>query len=133
MVFDIDRFRDFNNTYGHLAGDRVLTHVARVTSETLRSDDLFFRYGGDEFAIIMPNAILKMALKVAEKVRLALSAVEFKVFKNSSQLVRVTVSMGVTEIAKNDDPALIFGRADQALYEAKKAGRNRVAAKPAPA
>ena len=131
VVFDVDHFRVFNNAYGHLAGDRVLIHVARMTAKTLRGDDLFFRYGGDEFAIIMPNAVLKTASGVAEKVRVALEAVEFKIFKNSDQIAKVTVSMGVAEIDRHDDPGRIFNRADQALYESKKAGRNRVAVKSA--
>ena len=127
-IFDIDYFRGFNNNYGHLAGDRVLTHVARVTAATLRGDDLFFRYGGDEFVIIMPNTSQRAAVGVGEKVRQSLGSVEFKIFRNSDQTARVTVSVGVAEMEKSDDPGLFFARADQALYNAKKAGRDQVAA-----
>ena len=129
-VFDIDNFREFNNNYGHLAGDRVLAHVARVTAATLRGDDLFFRYGGDEFIIIMPNTTRQAAFGVGEKVRQSLGAVEFKIFKNSDQTAQVTVSIGVTEIEKGDDQSRFFARADRALYSAKKAGRNQVIADP---
>jgi diguanylate cyclase (GGDEF)-like protein len=129
-VFDIDHFREFNNNYGHLAGDRVLTHVARVTAETLRGDDFFFRYGGDEFVIIMPNTTRNMALIVGEKVRQSLGMVEFKIYKNSDKLARVTVSVGVAEMEKGDDPGRFFARADTALYRAKKGGRNQVLAEP---
>jgi diguanylate cyclase (GGDEF)-like protein len=126
IVFDIDLFRDFNNVYGHLAGDRVLAYVARLTQETLRSDDLIFRYGGDEFVALMPNAGLKAAAAVAEKIRRAVNAVEFKLFKNSDVTVRLSMSLGVSEARPGDDPAAFFARADKAMYEAKAAGRNRV-------
>ena len=127
-VFDIDHFREFNNAYGHLAGDRVLAYVARLTRETLRSDDLVFRYGGDEFVILMPNVNLRAAANVAEKVRRSISAVEFKLFKNSELTVAVTISVGVAELKPEDDAAGFFARADQAMYQAKEAGRNRVSA-----
>ena len=125
-VFDIDHFREFNNAYGHLAGDRVLAYVARLTRETLRSDDLVFRYGGDEFVILMPNVNLQSAANVAEKVRRSITAVEFKLFKNSDLTVAVTISVGVAELKPEDDSAGFFARADQAMYQAKTAGRNQV-------
>ncbi|MDR1044720.1 MAG: diguanylate cyclase [Candidatus Adiutrix sp.] len=129
-VFDIDNFRDFNNTYGHLAGDRILAYVARLTREALRKDDLIFRYGGDEFVILMPNANLEAAMGVAEKVRRHITAVEFKLFKNNDHTVRVTVSVGVAEIKLDDDPSSFFARADKAMYQSKASGRNRVSALP---
>ena len=128
VVFDIDHFREFNNTYGHLAGDRVLAYVARLTRETLRGDDFIFRYGGDEFVILMPNASLESAMAVAEKVRRNITSVEFKLFKTSELTVKVTISMGVAEIKLDDDAASFFARADQAMYKAKTAGRNQVSA-----
>ncbi len=126
IVFDIDHFRDFNNTYGHLAGDRILAYVARLTREALRNDDLIFRYGGDEFVIIAPNAGLESAAGVAEKIRRGITSVEFKLFKSSDLTVKVGISMGVTEMRKGDDAVSLFNRADQALYHAKTAGRNQV-------
>lgn len=128
VVFDIDNFREFNNTYGHLAGDRVLAYVARLTRDSLRSDDLIFRYGGDEFVILMPNATIDAALLVAEKVRRNITSVEFKLFKNSDITVQVTISMGVAEINVDDDPASFFARADQAMFHSKTSGRNQVSA-----
>jgi diguanylate cyclase len=107
-----------------------LTHVARVTADTLRGDDFFFRYGGDEFVIIMPNTTRQMAFIVGEKVRRSLGMVEFKIFKNSDQLARVTISVGVAEMEKGDEPGRFFARADTALYRAKKGGRNMVLAEP---
>jgi len=126
VVFDIDNFREFNNTYGHLAGDRVLAYVAKLTRDSLRRDDLIFRYGGDEFVILIPNASLESAIGVAEKLRRQITAVEFKLFKSSDVTVKVTISMGVSEIKNDDDSVSFFNRADQAMYESKKAGRNRV-------
>ncbi len=126
IVFDIDHFRNFNNKYGHLAGDRILSYVARLTREALRSDDLIFRSCGDEFVILTPNAGLEAARGVAEKVRRSITSVEFKLFKNSDLTVKVTVSMGVAEIKPGDDASSFFARADRAMYRAKTAGRNRV-------
>lgn len=126
IVFDIDNFRDFNNTYGHLAGDRILSYVAKLTRDTLRRDDLIFRYGGDEFVLIIPNASLEAAMGVAEKLRRNIVSVEFKLFKSSDITVQVTVSMGVSEIKEDDDEASFFARADQAMFKSKNAGRNRV-------
>lgn len=126
VVFDIDSFRDFNNTYGHLAGDRVLSYVAKLTRDTLRRDDLIFRYGGDEFVLIIPNASLEAAMGVAEKLRRNIVSVEFKLFKSSDITVQVSVSMGVSEIKDDDDEASFFTRADRAMFKSKNAGRNRV-------
>ena len=129
-VFDVDFFRNFNNDYGHLAGDRVLAHVARMVAETLRGDDLFFRYGGDEFVIIMPNTNLQAAVIVGEKVRRSLETVEFKIFKNSDLMARVNISVGVAEMENGDDAGQFFARADKALFMAKKGGRNQVVSEP---
>lgn len=126
IIFDIDNFREFNNTYGHLAGDRVLSYVAKLTKDTLRRDDLIFRYGGDEFVILIPNASLEAAMGVAEKVRRHITSVEFKLFKSSDVTVKVTVSMGVSEVKEDDDTTSFFARADQAMFKSKNAGRNRV-------
>jgi diguanylate cyclase (GGDEF)-like protein len=128
IVFDIDHFRDFNNTYGHLAGDRVLAYVARLTCKSLRRDDIICRYGGDEFVILTPNAGLEATVGVAEKVRASIAALEFKLFKNQETTVRVTVSLGAAEVLATDDENSFFARADQALYQAKSSGRNRVIA-----
>ncbi len=126
VVFDIDHFRDFNNNYGHLAGDRVLSYVAKMTKDSLRGDDLFYRYGGDEFVVMMPNAGMAAAIGVAEKIRRKIDSVEFKLSKTTDTTVRVTLSMGVAEIKMEDHAESFFARADKAMYQAKTAGRNRV-------
>ncbi len=126
IIFDIDHFRDFNNDYGHLAGDRVLAYVAHMAREVLRSDDLIFRYGGDEFVILLPNSGLDAAVGVAEKVRCHINEVEFKLFKNSDNIVKISLSMGVAEIKADDDEASFLARADDAMYKSKEGGRNQV-------
>jgi diguanylate cyclase (GGDEF)-like protein len=126
ILFDIDNFREINNTYGHLAGDSILGHMGRLTKETLRCDDFVFRYGGDEFIILLPEAKLRDAVKVAEKLRQQIENVEFRLSRTSEQSVRLTISLGVTEVEKDDTVSAVLARADKALYESKFNGRNRV-------
>jgi diguanylate cyclase len=126
VVFDIDHFKNFNNSYGHRAGDKTLIYVSRFTRQHMRKEDLLFRYGGDEFALILPEADLKASYKVANKIRTSIYSVEFKIFKESDLTVRVGLSMGVAQSRPDDDPAALFNRADKALYLAKEKGRNQV-------
>jgi diguanylate cyclase len=126
VIFDIDHFRDVNNNYGHQAGDRILVHLASTVGSTLRFDDFVFRYGGDEFVLILPGAGLSDGMMVAEKVRCAIENLEFVLVKGGTETLRVTVSMGVTEALPGDTPGSILSRADKALYASKQAGRNRV-------
>jgi diguanylate cyclase (GGDEF)-like protein len=97
-----------------------------MTRESLRSSDLVYRYGGDEFVIMMPNAGLAAAIGVAEKIRRNIDSVEFKLSKTTETTVKVTLSMGVAEIESLDHAESFFARADKAMYQAKSAGRNRV-------
>jgi diguanylate cyclase (GGDEF)-like protein len=124
MMIDIDGFKRFNDQYGHIAGDRVLSAVAKVLRKHLRPTDLIARFGGDEFAAFLPGASLDKAMRTAERLR-------EKVLKISpaSLPTLVTVSIGVSAIAPNDDLDALIHRADAAMYEAKAAGRNRVIAK----
>ncbi|MDR2443493.1 MAG: GGDEF domain-containing protein [Deltaproteobacteria bacterium] len=126
IIFDIDNFRDVNNNFGHLAGDGILCHVARLVREALRSDDFIFRYGGDEFIVILPEANLRDTVKVADKLRRQIEVVEFQVNQNSDTTIPVTISLGVSEVVKGDTPTSILARADQALYKSKQSGRNMV-------
>ena len=126
IVFDIDHFKDFNNSYGHRAGDKTLIHVSRFTSETIRKEDFLFRFGGDEFVIILPEVNLKLAKQIAGKVRAAVNDVQFKIFKDSDLMVRVGLSLGVAVAHPDDDPETVFQRADKALYLAKTRGRNQI-------
>ena len=126
IIFDIDFFKDFNNNYGHRAGDKTLVHVARFAAGSLRKEDFLARYGGDEFAIILPEVTLKNAAKVAEQIRRGISQVEFKIYRDSDVSTRVGLSMGVSAGHQNDNPGSVFSRADKALYLAKQKGRNQV-------
>jgi diguanylate cyclase len=126
LIFDIDNFRDVNNSYGHQAGDSILTHMGRIVADLLRCDDFIFRYGGDEFICLLPQAKLSDAAKVAEKIRRAVEGVEFKLSRQSEKTIHISISMGVTEIRPGDNAISVLARADTALYVSKQNGRNRV-------
>jgi len=128
IIMDIDFFKKFNDTFGHLAGDNILRGVARVVRDQLRGDDLPARYGGEEFVVVLPDTSKKDALAIAEKIR---AAIEAHPFQTSSETQgtpgTVTVSAGVA--CFNEDGRAsqeILAAADQALYLAKEQGRNRV-------
>lgn len=124
IIFDVDHFKKFNDTYGHQAGDGVLQAVAATAKETMRSTDTVARYGGEEFVIVVYKAKIEEAVKAAENLREAVAGHEF-VFKGEKKIVQVTISLGVTQVAKGDTPKSLLERADACLYEAKKQGRNR--------
>ena len=126
IIFDIDMFRDVNNDYGHLTGDGILTNLARVVSETLRCDDFVFRYGGDEFIVLLPEARLPDAAKVAGKLRRQVEVIDFKLTRQSEATIRVTISLGVSEAVPGDTATTVLARADEALYRSKNTGRNKV-------
>lgn len=125
LVADIDHFKRLNDGFGHQAGDRVLRAVAQQLAGHLRESDVAARYGGEEFAILLPNTDRDAALGVAEKLR---STIEACAFHYRDTPVKVTISVGLTEFNGDDTPASAFERADQALYQAKRAGRNRCVA-----
>jgi diguanylate cyclase (GGDEF)-like protein len=123
MVVDIDHFKILNDTYGHKAGDGVLRSVAASLDQSIRASDYIFRYGGEEFVILLKKCSLEQSKKVAEKVR---RQVEENFSSGKDQKLSVTVSLGLTQLKENDTEASVFQRADQALYKAKSNGRNRV-------
>lgn len=124
ILFDLDHFKKVNDTYGHLAGDKVLIEVAAKVRDSLRSSDVIGRYGGEEFVLILPETPLEGAAQFAERLR-ALIAAEPVMFDVLS--IPVSVSMGVTEIdAQMGGYNTLTHRADVALYASKGAGRNRV-------
>jgi diguanylate cyclase (GGDEF)-like protein len=123
VLFDIDLFKQKNDTFGHLAGDAILKDLAMVVRSRLRREDVFARVGGEEFAILTPEVGLKGAREVAEKVRVVIEATPFKFEKH---VIPTTVSLGFTIWLGGEDGAdALFQRADAALYAAKEAGRNR--------
>jgi diguanylate cyclase (GGDEF)-like protein/PAS domain S-box-containing protein len=117
-MLDLDHFKEINDRFGHLVGDRVLTHVARVAAASLRGADVVGRMGGEEFVLLLPSADAEQAAAIAERVRLAIGD------KAGEALPRVTVSIGVATLTGEEDTATLLHRADCALYEAKRAGRN---------
>ncbi len=124
-LIDIDHFKRFNDTYGHDAGDHVLTRVAAVMSQNLRPTDLVARFGGEEFVILFPDTELDQAETAANRVRLAVAA-DQQVMDDGRELPNVTISMGVCQLAAGMDVPTLLKTADTAMYRAKKAGRNRV-------
>ncbi len=126
VMFDIDHFKNVNDTWGHLVGDRVLTRVAHTARGILREGDVLLRYGGEEFLAILPAANRDDAQLVAERLR---HAVECAAVQEGATEVRVTLSAGISAIphAEVNSDAELVERADRALYRAKQEGRNRVA------
>jgi two-component system cell cycle response regulator len=124
VMLDIDHFKRVNDTYGHQGGDDVLRAVAATVRATLRDGDLLFRYGGEEFAVLLPYAQGPGVVTAAERL---LRAIEGAPVRVSTSEVKVTASAGVASVLPSDgDGDALVARADAALYEAKKAGRNRV-------
>lgn len=123
LLVDIDLFKSFNDRYGHLAGDACLCHVAQCLAAHLRRVDLLARFGGEEFAVLLPQSDEAEALQTAERLRAAVQNLHFTV---KEQQVNVTVSIGVATRVGLDTPQSLIGAADTALYAAKHAGRNAV-------
>ncbi|MFB9885970.1 GGDEF domain-containing protein [Balneatrix alpica] len=123
VVADLDHFKGINDQYGHLAGDKVLKIIAKALRNQLRREDMLARFGGEEFVLLLPGLSLLEAAQVAEKLRQAAMATGFH-FRGSR--VQVTVSLGVASYRQGEPVEELFERADQALYEAKHSGRNRV-------
>ena len=124
LLFDIDHFKQVNDTYVHAAGDDVLRELASRATNSVRSVDLVARLGGEEFVVVMPETDLAIAAGVAERLRLAVAREPFAV-RSDGRLLPVTISIGVTAAAaSNDDRDSMLKRADDALYTAKTRGRN---------
>ena len=126
LMFDIDHFKSFNDSYGHLTGDQVLRLVAMSLKQTIKGQDITARYGGEEFAVVLPNTALRQALTVADHIRRAVMAKELKKKSTGEILGRVTISVGVSMLKPGDDTDSLIERADACLYAAKRNGRNRV-------
>ena len=119
-IFDIDHFKTVNDHYGHLFGDEVLLLMSDIMRQVFRRRDKLFRFGGEEFVVILRRTSEKNALKVMERFRQAVAAHRFP------QISQVTVSLGLTRVMTGDNPTTVLGRADEALYYAKQNGRNQL-------
>jgi len=124
LMFDIDWFKQVNDTYGHPAGDEVLREVAVRTLRSVRNFDLVARYGGEEFLVLMPETGMRNAYMVAERLRLAIAEQLFHLSGNDKDIT-VTISVGAAIAREGDTSALLVKRVDEALYAAKNDGRNR--------
>jgi diguanylate cyclase len=123
VMIDVDHFKKFNDVHGHQAGDEVLRGVAAVLVKAMREMDMVARFGGEEFAVVLPMTNLTEGMRAAERVRRAINEAVFH-FENTE--LRVTVSVGVSEVLDIDNVGTLVKRTDAALYSAKKAGRNCV-------
>ena len=135
LLLDIDRFKAVNDRYGHVVGDALLFKVCRIIEDLLRvkaPDSLFGRYGGEEFVVILPERTLDQASQVAEAVRGTMAGSRWQCRGVSSEpVLTATISIGVAQRRSDDTATSLISRADEALYRAKKAGRNRVCAEDA--
>jgi diguanylate cyclase (GGDEF)-like protein len=120
IIFDIDNFKEVNDTFGHQAGDEVLKRLSATVKAWLRNVDTLARWGGDEYTILMPETDLKGATTLAEKIRLGVTV------QKIPKAGMVTISLGVTEYRNGDSMESMLKRADEALYRAKRNGRDRV-------
>jgi diguanylate cyclase (GGDEF)-like protein len=124
LLLDIDNFKEYNDTHGHLEGDKILVRLGRVIKSCLRKMDTAYRYGGEEFTIILPDTDGEEARTVAERLRAAVSSEDFT--DGSRAGAKITISIGVTRYFQEEKVASFVQRADQAMYQSKQAGRNKV-------
>jgi diguanylate cyclase (GGDEF)-like protein len=126
FLFDIDNFKNYNDTNGHLAGDKLLQRLAGLVNDSVRKDDIFGRFGGEEFLLVMPHTNAQQGMAAAEKIRNLIATQPFA-SAEKQPLAVVSISGGVAEYPHHGlDAAGILHAADEALYEAKRSGRNRV-------
>ena len=130
LLFDIDNFKRINDTHGHLEGDQILQAVAGVVKNNLRDVDTAYRYGGEEFTVLLPETGIEAAAILAERLRLKIADASQKT--GSGSLIKVTVSIGVAEYAPPEIVQIFVRRADKGVYEAKGKGKNQVVATPFP-
>lgn len=125
LLADVDNFKTVNDTLGHHVGDQVLRLVANTFVTNLKGGDVVSRWGGDEFSAILPSTSLENALTVAETVRKSMNTKSLKNKETGETMGKVTLSIGVSSYRQGDNAHKLIFRADQALYEAKRLGRNR--------
>ncbi|WP_188409710.1 GGDEF domain-containing protein [Agaricicola taiwanensis] len=126
LMIDIDHFKSFNDTYGHLVGDQVLRAVATGLQNNTKGQDVAARYGGEEFAILLPDTPLRSAVTLADNIRRTISAKELLRQTTGERLGRLTISVGVATYHDDDTAQALLERGDHCLYAAKRSGRNRV-------
>jgi diguanylate cyclase len=128
LIIDIDHFKKFNDTHGHIVGDEVLKFVAKNIRKNVKGKDIVSRIGGEEFAVILPETPLLGAATVAENIRASIARLKLERKGKTEKLEMITVSIGAAQYRQGEPLEGFVDRADQALYSAKNTGRNRVAA-----
>ncbi len=123
IMFDIDHFKNFNDTYGHDVGDKILVGLVNLVKKCIRETDIFSRWGGEEFMLLLPHTSLENAAKLAERIRIKIAEHTFETVGT------ITCSFGVSEFTKEENEETFVKRVDNALYESKRSGRNRVTLK----
>ncbi len=124
LLLDIDKFKTYNDSYGHLAGDKVLVRLGKVIKACLRKMDSAYRYGGEEFTVILPETVGPEAVKVAERIRNKVAVEKFTMDQKTP--IIITISIGATEYRSQEDVTEFVQRADKAMYISKQNGRNQV-------
>lgn len=124
LLLDLDHFKEYNDAYGHLEGDKVLVRFSQIIKSCLRANDSAYRYGGEEFTVILPETAGAEARTVAQRIRSALEAERFS--PQGGQDVQITISVGVTEYQEEEELSTFIQRADKAMYISKQNGRNKV-------
>ncbi|MFO7686385.1 MAG: diguanylate cyclase [Desulfobacterales bacterium] len=126
LLLDIDHFKSYNDSFGHLEGDKVLVRISQVIKSCMRKLDTAYRYGGEEFTVILPETSCIEAMLVAERIR---NVVQSEVFRpETDKKISITISVGATQYVENEDLSVFIQRADKAMYVSKQRGRNRVTA-----
>ena len=133
LVADIDHFKAFNDTYGHIAGDSALRYVASCIKSGIKNQDTAARIGGEQFAVILPHTGLDHAVGLAERIRHLIHSRTLVKKTTKENMGNISVSIGVTELLAEDTALSLLDRADMCMYAAKKAGRNQVMDVPVPA
>ena len=124
LLLDIDNFKEYNDSYGHLEGDKVLVRFSQIIKTCLRANDSAYRYGGEEFTVILPETNGDEAKTVAQRIRASLEAEKYKPVPG--KVARITISIGVTQCYPKEELSTFIRRADKAMYLSKENGRNRV-------
>ncbi len=119
MMCDVDHFKTFNDTYGHLTGDQVLRLVAMAVKQNVKGQDIAARYGGEEFAVVLPETLLRSAITVADHIRRAVMMKDLVKRSTGEHLGRITISIGVAQLHEDDQPQTLLERADRCLYAAE--------------
>ena len=128
VMCDIDHFKRVNDAFGHQVGDEIIKMFSRVIEASVRDGDTVIRYGGEEFAVILPKAGQEAAKSIAERIRRQFESKKLTLRDTNQKIGQMTASFGVAEYRSGDDAELLVQRADAKLYDAKSGGRNRVAA-----